>query len=268
VSGATRGTTGSPHVERTVRVLGEDVRVFEKGDGAPLGLLATFGGTIAWTPFLDRLAERRRVIVPSLPGFPGAGGAFRKLDDLPDWLAATLDLLEASGLAGADLVGHGVGGLLAAEVAALARPHVGKLVLLAPLGLFDVREPVADVWARRATEVPPLFSTHPDEYTASIACPPGVEEVEWQMAQVRAHEAAARLLWPTGDRGLTKRLHRITAPTLLLWGSEDRIVPGSYAKRFAEGIAGKTEIRSIPNAGHRLDLDAPDATAAAILGWL
>jgi pimeloyl-ACP methyl ester carboxylesterase len=258
----------SAHRERTVRVLGEDVRVLEKGEGAPLGFLATFGGVTGWTPFLDRLASQRRVVVPSLPGFPGAGGAFRKLDDLPDWLAATLDLLEASGLAGADLVGHGPGGLLAAEVAALARPHVGKLVLLAPLGLFDEREPVADVWARRATEIPPLYSTHPAEYSASIACPPGVEEVEWQMAQVRAHEAAARLLWPTGDRGLAKRLHRITAPTLLLWGGEDRIVPASYAKRFAEGIAGKTEIRSIPNAGHRADLDAPDATADAILAFL
>jgi pimeloyl-ACP methyl ester carboxylesterase len=249
-------------------VLGEDVRVFEKGEGAPLGFLATFGGTIAWSPFLDRLAERRRVVVPSLPGFPGAGGAFRTLDDLPDWLAATLDLLEASGLAGADLVGHGVGGLLAAEIAALARPHVGKLALLAPLGLFDEREPVADVWARRPYEVAPLFSTHPAEYTASLACPAGTDEVEWQMMQVRAHEAAARLLWPNCDRGLAKRLHRITAPTLLLWGSDDRIVPGSYAKRFADGIAGKTEIRTIPDAGHRLDLDAPDATAAAILGWL
>jgi pimeloyl-ACP methyl ester carboxylesterase len=254
--------------ERTVRVLGEDARVLEKGEGAPLGFLATFGGVIGWTPFLDRLAEGRRVVVPSLPGFPGAGGAFRKLDDLPDWLAATLDLLEASGLAGADLVGHGVGGLLAAEVAALARPHVGKLALLAPLGLFDEREPVADVWARRASEIAPLFSANPDAYTASVACPKGVDEVEWQMTQVRAHEAAARLLWPTCDRGLAKRLHRITAPTLLLWGSDDRIVPASYAKRFADGIAAPTTVRTIPNAGHRLDLDAPDATAAAILGWL
>jgi pimeloyl-ACP methyl ester carboxylesterase len=81
-------------------------------------------------------------------------------------------------------------------------------------------------------------------------------------------EAAARLLWPLGDRGLAKRLHRIAAPTLLLWGSEDRIVPASYAKRFAEGIAGKAEVRSIPGAGHRLDLDAPDGAAEAVLAFL
>jgi pimeloyl-ACP methyl ester carboxylesterase len=254
--------------ERLVRLLDEDVRVLEKGEGAPLGFLATFGGVPAWTPFLDRLAERRRVVVPSLPGFPGAGGGFRRLDDLPDWVTATLDLLEAAGLAGCDLVGHGVGGLLAAEVAAFSRASVGRLVLIAPLGLFDEREPVADVWARRASEVPALFSAQPEAYAKGLACPAGHDEVEWQLAAVRAMESAARLLWPTGDRGLAKRLHRIGAPTLLLWGAEDRVVPASYAKRFADGIAGPTEIRSIPGAGHRADLDAPDPTAAAILEFV
>lgn len=254
--------------ERRVRLLGDDVRVLEKGEGEPLGFLATFGGVVTWTPFLDLLAERRRVVVPSLPGFPGAGGGFRRLDDLPDWVTATLDLLEAAGLDGADLVGHGVGGLLAAETAAFSRASVRRLVLIAPLGLFDAREPVADVWAKRASEVPPLFSADPAAYAKSLACPPGQDEVEWQLALVRAMEAAGRLLWPLGDRGLAKRLHRITAPTLLLWGAEDRVVPASYAKRFAEGIAGPVQIRSVPGAGHRADLDAPGATAEAVLSFL
>jgi pimeloyl-ACP methyl ester carboxylesterase len=253
--------------ERRAALGGEEVRVLEQGDGEPLGVLATFGGVGSWTPFLARLAERRRVIVPSLPGFPG-GGDFRRLDDLPDWISATLDLLEASGLEGADLLGHGVGGLLAAEAAAFSRASVRRLVLLAPLGLFDSGEPVADVFARRPSEVPGLYSTAPDDYAKTLACPKGYDEVEWQVAQVRAMESAARLIWPLGDRGLAKRLHRIAAPTLLLWGSEDRIVPASYAKRFAAGIRGNTEVRSIAGAGHRADLDAPDATAEAVLRFL
>jgi pimeloyl-ACP methyl ester carboxylesterase len=183
-------------------------------------------------------------------------------------VTATLDLLEASGLDGADLLGHGVGGMLAAEVAAFSRPTVRRLVLVAPLGLFDEREPVADVFARRASEIPALFSTKPAEYAASLACPKGEDEVEWQIGQVRAMEAAARLLWPTGDRGLAKRLHRISAKTLLLWGGEDRIVPASYAKRFADGLASEAEVRSIPGAGHRVDLDAPEEAAEAVLRFL
>jgi pimeloyl-ACP methyl ester carboxylesterase len=253
--------------ERTLRVAGEEVRALELGEGEPLGYLATFGGLAGPTPFLERLAERRRVVAPSLPGTPG-GGDFRRLDDLADWVVATLDLLDAAGLEGADLIGHGVGGALAAEVAAFSRASVRRLVLVAPLGLFDEAEPVADVWARRASEVPRLFSAKPAEFAATLACPKGHDEVEWQIVLVRAMEAAARFLWPTGDRGLAKRLHRIEAPTLLLWGADDRIVAASYAKRFAEGIAGASEVRTIPGAGHRVDLDAPDAAAEAVLRFL
>ena len=101
--------------ESHVRVGNERCRVWEKGDGEPLGFLGGLRGLPRWPAFLDHLAEERRVIAPSLPGFPGAVGHDR-LDDLPDWVTATLDLLEASGLDGADLVGASVGATLAAEV--------------------------------------------------------------------------------------------------------------------------------------------------------
>jgi pimeloyl-ACP methyl ester carboxylesterase len=52
-----------------------------------------------------------------------------------------------------------------------------------------------------------------------------------------------------------------------LWGEQDRIMPRSYADRFAAGIAGKTEIRVIPGAGHLAELDQPEAAAEAILAW-
>jgi pimeloyl-ACP methyl ester carboxylesterase len=254
--------------ERTVLVHGEPCRVWEKGTGEPLGFLAGLGGLVEWTPFLDRLSESRRVIVPSLPGFPGSGPSHRGLDTLPDWIAATLDLLEAAGLDGCELVGHSVGGMLAAEVAAFSRATVKRLVLIAPFGLFDEAEPVADVWARRVTEIPELYSTRPAEFAAARLTQPKDLSVdaatEWQIVQARASEAAARLLWPIGELGLVKRLHRITCPTLLVWGSEDRIVPASYAKKFAQRIGGPTEIRTVAGAGHALDFDAPEAARDAL----
>jgi len=255
-------------LERRVEIDGESHRVWERGDGERLGFLAGMGGLGRWTPFLELLSRERRVMVPSLPGFPGGGTGHRKLDGLLDWISVTLDLLEAAGLAGADLVGHGPGGLLAAEIAALARPWVGRLVLIAPFGLFDPAEPVADPFARRASEIPGLYCAHPEAFERELACPPGGDEVEWQITTLRASEAAARLLWPLGDLGLHKRLHRIVCPTLLLWGSEDRLVPASYAKRLADAMGRRPEIRSLEGAGHRLDLDAPEAAAAAILSFL
>ena len=71
-----------------------------------------------------------------------------------------------------------------------------------------------------------------------------------------------------GDTGLVKRLHRIICPTLLVWGADDRVIPKSYAKTFAERIAGPTEIVEIPNAGHLVDLDQPDALAEVVSDFL
>ena len=193
---AARDARMSPPRERHVQVNGRRCRVWEKGEGEPLGFLGGLRGLPRWPRFLDRLAERRRVIAPSLPGFPGATG-FDELDDLADWVTATLDLLEASGLDGADLIGASVGATLAAEVAAFSRATLRRLVLIAPFGLFDEREPVRDLWATRPDELPALLSTRPTELAAFLAPPAGEDAVEWSILIARASEAAARLLWPT-----------------------------------------------------------------------
>jgi pimeloyl-ACP methyl ester carboxylesterase len=253
--------------ERHVVVNGRRCRVWEQGEGEPLGFLGGLRGLPRWPRFLELLAQGRRVIAPSLPGFPGATG-FDELDDLADWVTATLDLLDASGLAGADLVGASVGATLAAEAAAFSRASVRRLVLIAPFGLFDEREPVRDVFATKPNELPGLLCERPEELAAFLAPPPDADTVEWSILLARASEAAARLLWPLGELGLRKRLHRIQAPTLLLWGSQDRIVPSAYAKRFAAGLGGWVEVRELPGAGHVAELDAPEAAAAAVRAFL
>lgn len=257
----------SAPVERQVEVNGHPCRVWEKGRGEPVGFLPGFGGLPYWPAFLDRLAEERRVIAPSIPGFPGGEG-HEILDDLPDWIAASLDLLEAAELDGADLIGASIGGLLAAEVAALSRASVRRLALLAPLGLFTAEEPVTDVFARVSPTIPQLLCHDAEVATAFFSPAEDANPVEWQVLTTRANAAAARLLWPLGERGLAKRLHRIEARTLLVWGAEDAVVPASYAKRFGDGMAGPSAIRTIPDAGHLAYLDQPDATARAILEFL
>jgi len=254
--------------ERTVKLGGESIRIWEKGKGEPLGYLAGLGGLLEWTPFLDELAERRRVIVPSLPGFPGGGLLHKQLDTLADWVICTLDLLEAAGLEGQALAGHSIGGMLAAEAAAFSRATVKSLVLLAPFGLYDESEPTGDPWARRVPEIAGFLSAKPAEFAKARLTPPaGVspdEQIEWTIVQSRAVEAAARLLWPLGQLGLAKRLHRITCPVKLVWGAEDRVIPASYAKRWAQRLPSATDLQIVPGAGHALDFDAPEAVARAV----
>jgi pimeloyl-ACP methyl ester carboxylesterase len=252
----------------TVEVNGFSCRVWTAGSGPKLGFLAGFGGLPKWVPFLDALAKERTIIVPSLPGFPGGERGHSVLDSHLDWLLAVRQLLEGAGLAGADLAGSSVGGSLAAEVAALWPSMVKRLALIAPFGLFDENDPATDPWAQRPPDVPALFCANPANWEMLKQEPEGHNDPEWPIEQVRASEAAARIFWPLGNTKLEKRLPLITAPTLLVWGSEDRIIPRSYADKFAAGIKGKTEITVIPGAGHLAELDKPEETAAAILRWM
>lgn len=250
----------------TVDLNGHACRVWKKGNGAKIGFLAGFGGLPRWMPFLDRLAEQREVIVPSLPGFPGATG-HTLLDSHLDWLVAVRELLRKSGLEGADLAGSSAGGSFVLEMAALWPASVKKVAVIAPFGLFDLKDPATDVWAQKADAVAGLLCADAQKYIDMKAMPPGANSVEWPIEQVRAAEAAARIFWPFGNTRLEKRLPMVQAPLLILRGDQDRIIPRSYPERIKAAVKGKAELREIKDAGHLAEIDQPDAVAKAILDW-
>jgi pimeloyl-ACP methyl ester carboxylesterase len=116
-----------------------------------------------------------------------------------------------------------------------------------------------------------LLTTNADVLREFTAPPPGLDDaamLEWEMQAFRVNEATARLVWPMGDHGLRKRLHRIRARTLVLWGADDKLFPASYARLFEQGIAGPTRARILKGAGHLVWLDRPEETAAAVLRFV
>ena len=251
-----------------VDINGFATRVWRKGSGPRIGFLAGYGGLPKWIPFLDRLAEKRTVIVPSLPGFPGGDRGHTVLDTHLDWVLAVRDLIGKAGLAGADLAGSSVGGSLAAEVAAIWPENVKRLALIAPFGLYDENDPATDPWAQKPDEVAALMTARPEVYKTLKEMPAGANSIEWPIEQTRAAEAAARIFWPLGNTRLHQRLPLIKAPTLILWGEEDRLLPRSYANVIAGAIGAETEVKIIPGAAHLAELDQPDEVAAAILGFM
>ncbi len=252
----------------TIDINGYATRVWRKGKGEAIGFLAGYGGLPRWVPFLDRLAERRTVIVPSLPGFPGGDRGHAVLDTHLDWVLAVRDLIDKAGLAGADLVGSSVGGSFAAEVAAIWPEKVKRLALIATFGLFDEKDPATDPWAQKQDDIAGLMTADPAVYKKLKEMPAGANSIEWPIEQTRAAEAAARIFWPLGNTRLEKRLPSIKAPTLILWGERDRVMPKSYAAAFAKAMKAKTETKVIAGAGHLAELDKPDEVAAAILAFM
>lgn len=255
--------------ERTVAFNGHQARVWEQGSGKPVVFVAGFMGLPLWIPFLDHLAEHRRVIVPSLPGFPGATG-HRDLDDLSDWVNATLEIIEAAAGGPVDTVASSVGAALVLEAAAVNRTLFRRLALIAPFGVYDDQAPGIDPWAQPpgSSAYPALLCARPERFEALWTKPNGVDEVEWQILQVRGLEASARFLWPLGDTGILKRAYRLVQPMLLLRGSKDRVVPRSYLEKLHHAVPGDVTLQEIAGAGHLVELDAPEQLAAAIRQFL
>ena len=249
----------------TLRCNGVDIRVWEQGKGEPVVFLAGFGGLPKWIPFLDRLAESRRVIVPSLPGFPGAEG-HHDLDDLSDWTAATLEILEGATDGPFSLIASSVSVPLALEAAAMQRQRIAKLVLIGPFGIHDERPDAIDLWAQRPgpKSYPPLLCARPERFEELWERPDGVDEIEWQVTEIRAREAAARYLWPLNDTGILKRAYRITQPMLLLRGAEDRLVPRASLAKLKAAATGESLIQEVAEAGHLVELDQPEALAGLV----
>src|ERR1700683_3192989 len=93
------------------------------------------------------------------------------------------------------------------------------------------------------------------------------ERVDVLAQFVWSQACTGKFVWPVPDRGLKHRIHRIAAPTLIVWGDGDCIIAPDYAKEFAKRIAG-ARVQLIAKAGHLPQLEQPEAVAKAVLGFL
>ena len=207
------------------------------------------------------------MIVPSLPGHPGRDRAHaaRQSSRLARRRPRAAD---KSGLEGADLAGSSVGGSFVAEMAALWPMSVRKIALIAPFGLFDEKDPPADIWAQKGDNVAGLLCADAEKYKDLKAVPPGANSVEWPIEQMRASEAAARVFWPLGNTQAARSACRSSRRRRCSCGAS-RIASCRGATRTGSRPRSKAraEIRIVPDAGHLAELDQPDEVAKAILDW-
>jgi pimeloyl-ACP methyl ester carboxylesterase len=259
-------------VGRVTTAKGVTAEVHTRGSGHPLLWLHSAGGLYPSEPLLDLLAERYLVYAPVWPGF-GEDATEGALEDMLDFALHGWDLVEALGLGGArpHLVGHSMGGMVAAEMACLNPRGIDRLVLVAAAGLWIDELPVPDIFAMLPFELAEALFADPaaGERLLMAGTDFGDDEAmkRFLVGNARRLGTAGKILFPIPNRRRAKRLYRMDRPALALWGREDRLFPPRYGERFVE-LLPDARLTVVPDAGHMLPYEQPESAAAAIVEFL
>lgn len=250
-----------------IHVRGVDLELVERGAGPPLLVLHGGDGLRPDAPYIDRLATTCHVIAPSHPGFGHSSlpPAFDTVDDLAYFY---LDLLDELDLTDVTLIGFSFGGWVAAEMAVKCCHRLAKLILVDAVGI--------KVGDRETRDIADIFALSPDQLARRLFHDPALAQRDlstltddelWVLARNR--ESLALFSWDPymHNPKLRGRLHRITVPTLLIWGESDGVVSPAYGAAYRDAIPG-ARLALIPRAGHAPQVEQPDAFVDLVLRFI
>jgi pimeloyl-ACP methyl ester carboxylesterase len=243
-----------------------ELEIQRRGAGRPLLLLHGLQTIPPGAPFLDLLGRYAEVIAPSHPGF-GRSPRPDDFDTVYDLVHLYLELLD--GLPDrTTLVGLSFGGWLAAEVAVTCPHRLDRLVLVDALGI--------KIGDRETRDILDVFNTAPAEvrrrswHDADTWAPDFDTMSDDELVVYhRNREALCLYGWHPClyNPQLRRWLHRITVPTLVLWGASDGVVSPAYGRAYAELIPG-ARFELIGRAGHHPEIEQPAALADRIGAFL
>jgi len=250
-----------------VTVSGHEIEIHKGGSGPPLLFLHGTEGFGTYDPTSGPLAERFTVHAPSLPGFFGSSR--------PDWLYTivdlahfTQDLVAALGLDAYVLVGHSVGGWIAAEMAAMDHHNLRGLVLIDAAGIRPENG-----------EITEIFMVSDDvRLKLGFHDPSQVPDYEYFTAERTSEESTvlhsnmemlSRLCWKPylHNPSLPHYLGGVDTPALVIWGKEDAIIPVECGEMYAKLLTNAT-LKTIDNCGHKPQMEKPQDFNDAVTSFL
>lgn len=245
------------------QVLGARIAFLEGGSGAPLLLIHHDTGSRGWGDLHERLSNQHRVIAPDLPGY-GESELMPWARSVGDFASVMHGFLDELGIDSCTLVGLGFGGWVAAEMAVQDRSRADRLVLAAPMGvrprhgsgqiadqmLLGFDDYITDSFSTKAAREQLIGGESTRE-----------DRRAWNVARV----TTARVAWKPymWSRTLVHLLPLISAPTVVLHGEQDHIVPIDCSEQYVHRIP-NAELRKVAGAGHFISLEAPDEIVAAV----
>ena len=247
-----------------VQVGETELFVLKGGSGPPCLVLHGFEGHEGWLAFHEALAEHATVYAPSHQGYGHTTA--------PEWLRTISHqavfynwFLQATGLESADVVGTGVGGWIAAEMALQCTTRMRKLVLIDSAGIRPEQGEIFDIFVtpwRSVIERGFLNSVGAPEYQRIYGEAPiqefgGIREAGRTMSMKMCFKPYMY------DAALPAMLGKVRAPTLIVWGREDQIVPLECAYLFERALPDAT-VRVIEQCGHFAHLEQPTEVAHLI----
>jgi pimeloyl-ACP methyl ester carboxylesterase len=246
---------------------GIDLEVLRSGAGHPVLLLHGMTPLDPAAPVVERLSAHAEIVAPTHPGF---GGSPRPddFDTVYDLVHLYCDVLRQLPHETVTLLGLSFGGWLAAEIAALGHPRIGALVLVDAVGIkvsdretpdiLDVFNTAPAVVRQRAWHDPERWA--PDYDAMSD---------EALVAHARNRDALCRYAWDPYmyNPQLARWLDRIAVPTLVLWGTSDRVVTPAYGRAYSERIPG-ARFELIDAAGHHPHIEQPKVFVERIVSFL
>jgi pimeloyl-ACP methyl ester carboxylesterase len=251
--------------EATLRTRDVSARTLRAGTGRLLVFLHGAAGVPPWNAFFAALAEHYDVLVPEHPGFGRTPSPpwLRNVGDLAMYYLDVLDNLKAERV---HLVGNSLGGWIAAELATRNCSRLASLSLISPAGVRVKGVPMGDnfIWGPQET----VRNLYHDQALAEqlLAQPPTEEQAELLLVN---RFAAAKLGWEPRwhNPALERWLHRISVPTLVVWGADDKFLPARYADAWRAGIPNAT-VEMVAACGHLPHMEKPDEAARKVLDFV
>jgi hypothetical protein len=246
-------------------------------DAPVILLLHGFGSSLqTWDVWAAALQTRYRVIRLDLPGFGLTGPSpLHDYSEASD-LATLTHFVDKLGVSSFSIIGHSMGGKMAWGLAAAAPDRVKALVLMAPDGF-----PAAQKIGSKPYAMPSIMgvikfslpkflvrqSIEPAFFDANALSDSLVDRY---YDMLRAPGVRAAILERSNQTIYTDpvpRLKKIKAPTLLIWGEQDRLIPSSNAQSYADVLSASQTVL-LPQLGHLIQEEQPEIGLAQVTEFL